>query len=179
EADRAHGLRVSQNYFRVLGVAPALGRAFLADEDQPNGPSAIILSDGLWRRRFGGDPGVVGRIISLDGRPTTVVGVMPPKFRSPTGPEAWSTLAQVGETVGGGSNVQVIGRLRPDLTLAQARAGIALLTADFRSEFSRSVSKDITLDLDPYRSQITADLETPMRVLLGAIGFVLLIACAN
>src|SRR5438477_3294734 len=179
QADRVHGLHVSQDYFRVLGVAPALGRAFLADEDQPNGPSAIILGDGLWRRRFGGDAGVIGRIISLDGRPTMVVGVMPPGFRSPNGAEAWSTLAQVGQTVGGGSNVQVIGRLRRGMTLAQARAGIALLTADFRTEFSRSVSKDITLDLDPYRSQITADLETPMRVLLGAIGFVLLIACAN
>ncbi|HEV8263565.1 MAG TPA: ABC transporter permease [Gemmatimonadales bacterium] len=179
QADRVRGLRVSQHYFRVLGVAPALGRAFLADEDQPNGPSAIILSDGLWRRRFGGDPAVIGRIISLDGRPTTVVGVMPPSFRSPNGAEAWSTLAQVGQTVGGGSNVQVIGRLRPDLTLAQARAGMARMTGAFRNEFSRSVSKDITLDLDPYRAQITADLETPVRVLLGAIGFVLLIACAN
>ena len=179
EADRVHGLRVSQNYFRVLGVAPALGRAFLADEDQPNGPSAIILGDGLWRRRFGGDAGVIGRIISLDGRPTMVVGVMPPGFRSPNGAEAWSTLAQVGQTVGGGSNVQVIGRLRRGMTLAQARAGIALLTADFRTEFSRSVSKDITLDLDPYRAQIAGDLRTPVSVLLGAIGFVLLIACAN
>jgi len=122
---------------------------------------------------------VIGRVLSLDGRPATVVGVMPPGFRSPNGAAAWSTLAQVGQTVGGGSNVQVIGRLRPDLTLTQARAGIALLTAAFRNEFSRSVSKDIALDLDPYRAQITADLETPVRVLLGAIGFVLLIACAN
>jgi predicted permease len=179
QADRVRGLRVSQDYFRTIGVAPALGRAFLAEEDQPNGPSAIMLSDGLWRRRFGGDLGVIGRIISLDGQPTTVVGVMPPRFRSPNGAEAWSTLAQVGQTVGGGSNVHVIGRLRPNLTLDRARAGIALLTDAFRNEFSRSVSKDIALDLDPYRTQITADLETPMRVLLGAIGFVLLIACAN
>lgn len=178
-ADRVLGLRVSKDYFDVLGVAPALGRTFLADEDQPTGPGAIILSHGLWQRRFGGDSGVIGRAILLDGIPTTVVGVMPPAFRSPSGAEAWSTLAQVGRTIGGGSNLIVIGRLRPGQSFAQARDKIARFTNDFRSEFSRSVSQDITLDLDPYGAQITADLRTPVRVLLGAIGFVLLIACAN
>ncbi len=179
QADRVYGLRVSKDYFRVLGVAPALGRAFVADEDQPHGPEAIILSHGLWRRRFGGDRGVIGRTILLDGTATTVVGVMPPAFRSPNGAEAWSTLAQVGPSVGGGSNLSVIGRLGSGLTLAQARSGMGLLTEPFRTEFSRSVSKDITLDLDPYRAQVASDLRTPARVLLGAIGFVLLIACAN
>src|SRR6266540_1915806 len=98
QTDRVYGLRVSKDYFRVLGVAPQLGRAFFADEDQPNGPSAVILSYGLWQRRFGGDSGVIGRTILLDGTPTTVAGVMPPDFRSPNGAEAWSTLAQAGRT---------------------------------------------------------------------------------
>jgi len=179
QTDRVYGLRVSKDYFRVLGVAPALGRTFFADEDQPNGPSAVIVSHGLWQRRFGGDSGVIGRTILLDGTPTTVAGVMPPNFQSPNGAEAWSTLAQVGRTVGGGSNVSVIGRLRAGLNIAQASATMTLLTDPFRSEFSRSVSQDITLALDPYRAQITSDLRTPVAVLLGAIAFVLLIACAN
>ena len=178
-ADRVRGLRASKDYFRVLGVAPALGRAFTPEDDQPTAPSVIILSHGLWQRGFGGDPGVIGSSVLLDGAPSTVVGVMPSWFRSPTSAEAWSTLAQVGETVGGGSNVTVIGRLQPGLTLGQARAGMALLTDAFRSEFPRRVSKNGTLDLDPYRAQIASDLETPLRILLGAIGFVLLIACAN
>ncbi len=178
-ADRVHGERVSKDYFRVLGVAPALGRGFTQEDDQATAPSAIILSHGLWQRGFGGDPGVIGSSVLLDGAASTVVGVMPPWFRSPNGAEAWSTLAQVGQTVGGGKNVTVIGRLKQDLTLAQARAGMALLTDAFRTEFPRSVSKNATLDLDPYRTQIASDLEAPLRVLLGAIGFVLLIACAN
>ncbi len=178
QADRVYGLRVSRNYFHVLGVQPALGRTFLEDEDQPNGPSAVILSHGLWQRRFGGDRNVIGQPILLDGAATTVVGVMPPAFRSPNGAEAWSTLAQVGRTVGGGSNLSIIGRLPPGETFAQARAAMARLTESFRTEF-RSVSRDMTLDLDPYRVQITSDLRTPTRVLLAAIAFVLLIACAN
>src|SRR6266568_1759411 len=148
-ADRVHGERVSKDYFRVLGVAPALGRGFTQEDDQATAPSAIILSHGLWQRGFGGDPGVIGSSVLLDGAASTVVGVMPPWFRSPNGAEAWSTLAQVG------------------------------LTDAFRTEFPRSVSKNATLDLDPYRTQIASDLEAPLRVLLGAIGFVLLIACAN
>src|SRR5512146_568385 len=80
EAQRVNGLRVSQQYFHVLGVAPQLGREFLPDEDQRGGMSAAILSHGLWQRQFGGDPGVVGRVISLDGVPTTGVGVMPGGF---------------------------------------------------------------------------------------------------
>jgi len=179
QTDRVYGLRVSKDYFRVLSVAPALGRTFFAEEDQPNGPSAVILSYGLWQRRFGGDSGVIGRTILLDGTPTTVAGVMPPTFRSPNGAEAWSTLAQVGRTVGVGSNVAVIGRLRPGLSVAQASATMALLSPAFRTEFSRSLLQDMTLALDPYRAQITNDLRTPVAVLLGSIAFVLLIACAN
>src|SRR5437879_3714324 len=112
QTDRVYGLRVSKDYFRVLGIAPALGRTFFAEEDQPNGPSAAILSYGLWQRRFGGDSGVIGRTILLDGIPTTVAGVMPLTFRSPNGAEAWSTLAQVGRTVGGGRTGRGPGRLR-------------------------------------------------------------------
>jgi len=179
QTDRVYGLRVSKDYFRVLSVAPALGRTFFAEEDQPNGPSAVILSYGLWQRRFGGDSGVIGRTILLDGTPTIVAGVMPLDFRAPNGAEAWSTLAQVGRTVGGGSNVTVIGRLRPGLSVAQASATMALLTPAFRTEFSHSVLQDMTLALDPYRAQITNDLRTPVAVLLGSIAFVLLIACAN
>src|SRR3989442_14247414 len=93
QADRVHGLRVSKEYFRVLGVAPAFGRAFLADEDQPSGPSAIILSDGLWRGRLGGDPTGTGRVSSLQGGPAPLLGGWPPGCRSAHPSHAWGTLA--------------------------------------------------------------------------------------
>src|SRR5437870_447875 len=146
QTDRVYGLRVSKDYFRVLGIAPALGRTFFAEEDQPNGPSAAILSYGLWQRRFGGDSGVIGRTILLDGIPTTVAGVMPLTFRSPNGAEAWSTLAQVGRTVGGGSNVTVIGRLRPGLSVGQASATMGLRALMALAPNALPSTADIRLD---------------------------------
>ena len=91
-AERVNGLRVSKDFFATLGVRPALGREFLAEEDQMGGASVAILSHGYWTRRFGGDPGVVGRTIALDGRPTTIVGVMPASFRWLSPVDVWSTV---------------------------------------------------------------------------------------
>jgi len=178
-ADRVDGLRVSAGYFTVLGVQPALGRGFTTDEDQPGGPSAVVLSHGYWQRRFGGDPEVVGRTVSVDGEPYTVVGVMPASFRSLPAVDAWSTLAQVGRTIGSGQNLEMIGRLRPGVTLAQARARLEGLVPAFREEFRQSFSPELGLDLLSYQALVVQDVRTPVRVLFGAIGFVLLIACAN
>lgn len=179
EAQRVNGLRVSHEYFRVLGVAPQLGREFLADEDQRGGASAAILSHGLWQRRFGGDPGVVGRVISLDGVPTTVVGVMPSGFHSLPPVDVWSTLAQVGATIGSGQNLEVIGRLQPGITLAQAQARIQPTTAAYREAFRQIGAADVGIDLDSYQRLVSSDLQTPVRLVFGAIALVLLIACAN
>jgi predicted permease len=178
-ADRVRGLRVSRDYFRTLGVAPQLGRAFLEEEDQLHAPGAIILSHGLWQRRFGGDPTVVGRTIALDGAPATVVGVMPAGFRSVPDAEAWAPLAPVGPVIGGGSNLNVIARLRPGLSLAQASAAMDGLTDAFLQRSSGWLSPETRLGIDPYRLQVASDYFTPVRVLFGAVGLVLLIACAN
>src|SRR5512147_1134305 len=135
EAFRAAGLRVSQSYFEVLGVQPSLGRGFAADEDVEGGAAAVVLSHGLWQRRFGGDPAIVGKTVSLDGVPHTVVGVMPADFRSLPAVEAWTTLAQVGRTIGSGQNLEMIGRLKPGLSLSQAQGRITATVASFREEF--------------------------------------------
>ncbi len=177
QADRVNGLRVSKDYFRVLGVEPALGRTFTADEDAEGGPGALILSHQLWASRFGGDSAVAGRSVSVDGQPYTVVGVMPASYA--TGADAWSTLAQVGRTIGSGQNLQFVARLKPGLTLASAQAGFQQTAAAFREAFSGQLSREVGIELAPMRDLMVQDVRTPVRILFGAIAFVLLIACAN
>src|SRR5262249_51309670 len=93
EPESVYGYRFSENFFRVMGVSPALGRTFLPEEDRPGGPHVAVLGNGLWKRRFGGDPQVVGRPIRLNGTSYTVVGVMPPGFDHPGGTQLWTPLA--------------------------------------------------------------------------------------
>ncbi len=179
EAFRAAGLRVSRGYFDVLGVQPRLGRGFTAEEDLPGGPATVVLSHGIWQRRFGGNPQIIGKVVSLDGKPTTVVGVMPADFRSLPAVEAWSTMAQVGKSIGSGQNLSLIGRLKPELSVAQAQERMAGTFAGYQQEFSGWLPKDVQIELLPYRQLIVSDVSRSIRVLVGAIMFVLLIACAN
>ena len=179
EAVRVTGLHVSQSYFTMLGVAPALGRTFVAEEDQVGGPLAVVLSHGIWQRLFGGDPAILNRPVTLDGRPYMVVGVMPAGFESQPGAEVWTTLAQVASTIGSGQNLSLLGRLRPGLTLAQASAGFAPTIAAYREQFADILSKDMGIELESYRGALVRDVRTPVGVLFCAVGLVLLIACAN
>ena len=179
EAVRASALRVSRDYFRVLGVSPVVGREFLAEEDQPGGARAVVLSHGFWQRRFNGDANIAGRTISLDGEPYTVVGVMPAGFQSLPAVDVWSTLAQVGQSIGGGENLQVIGRLKPGLSLAGAQAGMQGTTAAYQREFKARLQPGVNILLAPYQTLVASQVRTPVLVLFGAIAFVLLIACAN
>ncbi len=174
-AFRVDGLRVSRDYFRVLGVAPELGRTFTADEDAASGPAVVILSHALWRRRLASDSGVVGTTVSLDGAPCTVVGVMPESF--PAGAEAWSTLAQVGRSIGGGANLSFIARVRSDLSLAAAQAGFEPTVAAYRETFRYPAEQ--TLAIEPLQDIATGPIRAPLQLLFGAVGLVLLIACAN
>lgn len=178
-ADRVSGLRVSSEYFRVLGVSPRLGRAFTAAEDQPGGPAVAILSHGLWTRRFGSDPGVVGRPVLLDGHTYTVVGVMPAGFRSFPTVEVWSTIAQVGRSIGSGENLEVIGRLASGVPPAQARLRLQATASAFHERFQDRLPAEFHMNLLPYQDIVVNDVRGAIGILFGAIGFVLLIACAN
>ncbi|MGE5744973.1 MAG: ABC transporter permease, partial [Gemmatimonadota bacterium] len=170
-------LRVSRDYFRAMGVQPSLGRTFLDEEDQPGGSNAVILSHALWQQRFGGDSGVVGKAVQLDGTPYTVVGVMPDGFGSPYPADAWSTLAQVARTIGSGQNLEVIGRLAPGLTVARANARLQPMLAGYAATFRTGT--ETRLGFDSYRALIGVGVRAPLRILFGAIALVLLIACAN
>src|SRR5207249_891914 len=178
-AERVNGLRASKDFFATLGVRPALGRDFLADEDQRGAARVAILSHGYWMRRFGGDPGVVGRAIALDGRPTTIVGVMPASFRWLSPVDVWSTMGQVARSIGGGENLHFVGRLKPGVSFEQAQARMQAVMAGFRQEFKPRLPSDVGEQLFPLRQLVVGTVATPVRVLFGAIALVLLIACAN
>src|SRR5881275_505547 len=178
-AERVNGLRVSKDFFATLGVRPALGRDFVAEEDQIGGPSVALLSHGYWMRRFGSDPGVVGRTIALDGRSTTIVGVMPASFRWLSPVDVWSTMGQVARSIGGGENLHLVGRLKPGVSFEQAQARMQAVRAWFRQEFKPRLPPDAEEQLFPLRQLVVGAVATPVRVLFGAIALVLLIACAN
>jgi predicted permease len=175
------GLKVTQNLFPMLGAEPQLGRLFLAEEDRKGSEHETILSYRLWQRRFGGDGSVVGKIIKLDGQQYTIVGVMPRDFKFAP---FWSTHAELwvpmafGERIHnrGGNSLRVFARLWPGVSLAQARAEIAAVTARLERQFP-GTNRDVTVT--PLIEQVVGRIQAPLLVLLGAVGFVLLIACAN
>ena len=160
-------------------MRPVLGREFLAEEDQEGGASVVILSHGYWMRRFGGDARVVGRAIALDGRPTTIIGVMPASFRSLSPVDVWSTMGQVGRSIGGGENLHLVGRLKSGVSFEQAQARMQPVLVAFRQEFKPRLPSETGEELFPLRRLVVENIETPVRLLFGAIALVLLIACAN
>ncbi len=185
---RVRALRVSKDYFRVMGVQPALGREFSQDEDSLNGPNVVILSYGLWKSQLGGNAGILGRAISLDGKPYTVVGVMPAGFQSmwgrPAGPsvDLWTTIGQVNQSLGSGINYIVLGRLKNGMSFRQVNGYFSSIKDSFFKQFrtrSYAQRQSIAFSVQPLRSMISFGYQTPILVLFGAIGFVLLIACAN
>lgn len=174
------GMQVSPNFFSVLGISPALGRSFLPDEGRPGHEHVAVLSFALWQSRFGGDPAVVGRKIIVDGEPSTVIGVMPRGFRLPKyTPDIWTPLPIVrSKDWESGRFLQVIARLKPGITLGQARQDlrrVAWQNAIERPDFDKGWSAEAI----PMLSDATENVRLPLLVLLGAVGLVLLIACAN
>jgi putative ABC transport system permease protein len=187
-AEHLRGMPVSSRYFSVLGVQPALGRDFTEEDGSGGGQRVAIISYSLWARRFGADPAQIGQKILLNGDPYTLIGVMPRGF-SPIAAatdlpnsgaaEVWTPLALVADTVGSGGNIGVLARLHRSVTTAQLQAQMEIVTQDFRREFPDEVGKDLAISFLPYQRMVGAEVRPYLLVLLGAIGFVLLIACAN
>jgi putative ABC transport system permease protein len=171
---------VSPQFFSILGVAPALGRTFTAEEGQPGRDATVILSYRLWQSRFGGDGAAVGRKILLNGNPATIIGVMPPGFGLPKqDPDIWLPLPVFRSPLWGrGRNLTVIARLRPGVTLTQAQDdlhAVAAQSARERSGFDEGWSAYAA----PMLEDATGTVRLPLLVLMAAVGLVLLIACAN
>ena len=184
QPERLRGAAISANLFSTLGLQPRLGRDFLADEDKAGNDDRVILSYALWQRRFGGDPAAVNKTIQLDGRTVTVVGVMAADVHFPDkDAELWIPLAftpdLLEENNRGSHFLNVIARLKPSVTQAQAQADLDTVTARLTREHSSTYRGGFSTTVRPLHEELVGNLRRAMLVLLGAVGLVLLIACAN
>lgn len=178
EPEFVRGLRVSEDFFRVLGVYPASGRAFTKAEDMPGGARVAIISDGLWRRRFGGNTTLIGQSVLLNDQPVTIVGIMPPQFRLGFAADLFVPM-QARPTANYDPNATVIGRLNSGLTIDQARAELKVIADEYRSAFPRQMQEGESIGAQSYQESFTGDVAQLLWILLGAVSFLLLIACAN
>jgi ABC-type antimicrobial peptide transport system permease subunit len=161
-------LPTAANFFSLLGVDPLLGRTWAAGEDQPGRDDVVILSYGLWKSRFAGDPHAVGQLIELNARKYTIVGVMPPSFRFP-----WSSQVHRGSHW-----ANAIGRMKPGVTLKAAQADLKLIASRLEKQYPDSNDK-VGAAVTSLREDMVGDSRGSLFMMLTAVGLVLLIACAN
>lgn len=181
--ERLEGQRVSAGYFDVLKVPPAHGRALQPDDDRRGGPNVVVLSDGLWRRRFAADPSIVGRVIRLDDEAYTVIGVTPAGFADALAPsvQIWSAL-QYDMSLGAawGHHLRTIGRLRPDVGVDRASKEIdAAGRAVLDDQHPATYSADARFSVFPLDDEMVRSVKPSLMAVMGAVSLVLLIACIN
>ncbi len=184
---RLSGAQVSLEWFDVFGARPQLGRVFTAEEDTPNANQVVVLADAAWKSVFGGDPKILGRAIDLNGKPYRVIGVMPAGFRWPVQADLWAPLglgpADMAEDNRFNESYFAVARLRPGIALERANAAARMLSDRVRNNGTRggAYAKDSKWGIFcvPITDFVAGDSKTPMLILLGAVGMVLLIACAN
>jgi putative ABC transport system permease protein len=182
EPERLLVARTSQSFQPLLGLRVAMGRWFTADEDTPNQNRVIVLSDGLWRRRFGADPNIVGQTISLNDVAHQVIGVMTPAATFPRAADAWAPIAFTAEQRGpagrGSEYLDAIARLRPGVTMPQAREAVGALARRLHQQYYAD-SPRWTLGMQPLTDDLVKDARPIIVAVSGAVALVLLIACAN
>jgi len=175
--------QVSADFFKLFGAPVVQARTFSADEDRPNGPKAAILSHQLWTRRFNSDPNVIGKTISLSSDPYVVIGVIGPDFDvqdiGGTNPEVWTAFQLDPQTRDQGHYFRAAGRVKPGVSLDQAKAKLALSAADYKQKFPNALGNNGGFSVQPLREAVVSNVRSSLMVLLGAVSFVLLIACAN
>ena len=172
---------VTGNFFQAFGVTPALGRGFSLDNEKPGSDQVVVLSYALWQRRFGGEPGIINQRILLDGKSYEVIGVMPKDLTFPQTSELWLPMnfdGEPGMKVRKAHFLRPIGRLKPGVTLAQAQADTDAIAARLEQQFPES-NLGWNLRLEPLRDRLIGSSKATLFILFGAVGFVLLIACAN
>jgi predicted permease len=183
EPERLDGRRVSANLFDLLGVPALLGRTFVPDDDRP-GTHVVLLSYSLWQRRFGSDPNVIGRAVTLNGESYTVIGVLPRSVHLPGygnwNDQVWVPIAFNNEeiTERGNHFLDVIARIKPAITLKQAQAQMETIAARLAKEYPRYNTR-IGATVTPLHEELVGDMKPALLILLGAVGLVLLIACTN
>ncbi|MBO0857663.1 MAG: ABC transporter permease, partial [Chloracidobacterium sp.] len=188
DPEQLNGSLVTHNFFSALGARPALGRLFLPEEDQPGRNKVVVFSHAFWQRRFGGDPGIVNKTIRLNDESYTVVGVMPPSFQF--GRELgrvvdlWTPIAFTPEQLSynrlTNENLFVFARLKPGLTIGQAQAELDTIAANLRQQYMPGADRsDWGLVTQPFNELVVGEIRLALWILMGIVGLVLLIACAN
>lgn len=184
------GYRTTAGFFPALGVSPTLGRTYTPEEDQPGHENVVVISHHLWRERFGSDPAILGRAINLDGISYTIIGVMPVRFTFPRGeempvsfnfphePQLWVPLAIPEPAPLGPSELAVIARLKPGLSLTQAQAQVNVIT-HHAEQLDPRWKGWFNMSLMPLEQQVAGGTRRPLLLILGSVGIVLLIACSN
>ncbi len=194
DPERVGVIRISSNLLPMLGARPAFGRLLTPDEDSPGGRSTAILTDGMWARRFGRDPHMIGKSVTINGQPYEIVGILPQNFSLPQEvlplldgteqaeiflplPLAPAATSQVRDH----EDYNIIGKLKPGVSLPQAQAEMDTITATLRRQFPENYPPNggLTFSIVPLLEQVVGNVRRSLWVLLGAVGFVLLIACAN
>jgi putative ABC transport system permease protein len=184
EPERLNGQRVSADYFGVYGAEPARGRTFTAEEDRPGNNREVVLSDGLWKRRFASDPNIVGRSISLNGEPYRIIGVMKPDFKSffNNQAEIFTPVALTTEQLTGGFTNEYLAltaRMKPGVTVQAAQTEMRQFAERRKKDNPDQFPPDWSLTVTSLAEKSTGPLKTPLLILLGSVAMVLLIACAN
>ena len=180
--EQVQSAQVSSAYFRLFGATPFAGRTFTPQEDLPHGDKVVVLSHGFWSRRFGADRRIIGKTISLGGDPYAVIGILAPGFDfrdfGPP-PDVWVPFQLDPNPTDQGHYFLAAGRLKPGVTLAQAQARLKLSAEDFRRKYPNALGKNQGFGADPIREVLVSNVRSSLLVLVGAVSFVLLIACAN
>lgn len=182
EPELALGPAATAGFFSVLGTEPALGRVFLPGDDRPGAEPGVVLSHEFWRRRFGGDTAAIGRTLELDGVPHTVLGVMPPGFEFLQNDAALATPLVLDPEAGDFSNaryLKLVARLRPGVTSEQATAEVRGIARRWHADDRASAASAVQARVVDLREQLVGDVRSTLLLLMAAVGFVLLIACAN
>jgi len=177
--EQIKGIHVTEAYFRLFGAPVLLGRTFTPQEDSPNGGHVVVISYGLWQRKFGGDPHVIGKTLSLSNDPYTIVGVLGSTFATDPPADIWLPFQIEPNSTNLGHFFFVAGRLNDGVTVAQANAQLKLAADAYRREHPNDMGPHDGFGVQPLRDSIVAGARSSLLILLGAVGFVLLIACAN
>ncbi|MGC9969773.1 MAG: ABC transporter permease [Bryobacteraceae bacterium] len=179
DPEQVKAIHASVDYFRLFGATPALGRTFSAEEDRPGGPRVAVLSYGLWKRRFGADPRLVGRSVVLSGEPHTVVGIAPPGFEPNPPADVWLLLQADPNSNNQAHYLNCGGRLKPGVSSGAANARMKIAAEQFRRQYPNAMAKQESAGVFSMREQVVGDIRPMLLITLGAVAFVLLIACAN
>jgi putative ABC transport system permease protein len=179
EPEQVPGARISSGLFEIVGVSPLMGRTFRADEDRPNNDTVVILSYGLWQRRYGANPNIIGQSINVGNRPHTIIGVMPAGFRFPEVAEMWRPLAlDTTMWTRNDHGLSAIARLKPGVTLEQAQAEMIRVARHIEEE-NPVTNEGFSVTVTSLRDGLVGNYRKALMILLGVVSFVLLIACAN